>query len=311
MKRFEDYKREVILAYEKKKKEGTLPRKLASYTTANLKAECLNVFHNRYSEKDSETFKSLFGERDSGEEYVKRIKAEGPDKFKPLDNFLKGKVGTPKEITIELLAWFIDFEPRPYKSGDIYVLVKSEWESANTQTIQTPLPVPVSEPAPVSIQPENPQGETQPKESELLSVLPIDAQISNIGYLGIPVKFYKGIIAFFAAVIIIVGSYFIYDKPQCMYWDGEQYQSIDCDQKVDGATIVALDTFRLAHLKRIKNIALITRNDIGKIHYSKINGKVEFYTTGGENPADSRKRLLPMSEHMYVEYVEPAKSKIP
>lgn len=65
----------------KRKKEETWPRKLANHRTANLKAECLNVFHKRYSERDSETFKSLFGERDNPEDYLKRIRAEGADKF--------------------------------------------------------------------------------------------------------------------------------------------------------------------------------------------------------------------------------------
>jgi hypothetical protein len=49
--------------------------------------------------------------------------------------------------------------------------------------------------------------------------------------------------------------------------------------------------------------SLITRNSIGIVHYSKINGKVEFYTTGGTNPEDTARRLLPLTEYMFEKYI--------
>lgn len=88
-----------------------------------------------------------------------------------------------------------------------------------------------------------------------------------------------------------------------MEWDKDHYESIACDQKVNGSVVVALDTSRLSHLKKITNIKSITRSDLRKVYYSKIDGTVEFYTTGGENPTDNRRRLLPMTEHMYEKYV--------
>ncbi|WP_158797884.1 hypothetical protein [Pedobacter sp. L105] len=132
-----------------------------------------------------------------------------------------------------------------------------------------------------------------------------EIQNSGTTTFGVPRKFNKSILAFFGAFIIFSGSYIVYilRDHQCMYWDGGQYQSIGCNEKVNGATIIALDTSRLAHLKRITNLSSITINDIGKIYYSKVYGKVEFYTTGGENPNDSHKRLLPMTKYMYDKYV--------
>jgi len=108
-------------------------------------------------------------------------------------------------------------------------------------------------------------------------------------------------------VIIVIGVIIfikvIWPKDECMYWDGDQYQTIACEQKADGIVIVNLDTFRRAHLKRIKNLESIKLRDIGKVHYSTVGGVPEFYTMGGENPADTAKRLLPLTRGMYEKYI--------
>src|SRR5690606_19463251 len=36
------------------------------------------------------------------------------DGFRPLVNFLEGKTRNPDERVVKILAWLIDFEPRPY-----------------------------------------------------------------------------------------------------------------------------------------------------------------------------------------------------
>jgi len=109
------------------------------------------------------------------------------------------------------------------------------------------------------------------------------------------------VIALVTGVIIYIGS--TGSKDECMYWDGDQYNSIACEQRADGIVIVDLDTFRLAHLKRIKNPGSIQLRDIGKVHYSTVGGVPEFYTMGGENPTDTAKRLLPLSRGMYEKYI--------
>lgn len=43
------------------------------------------------------------------------IRRFDPDKFKPLNNFLKKGTNTDLK-NIELLAWLIDFRPRPYSN---------------------------------------------------------------------------------------------------------------------------------------------------------------------------------------------------
>lgn len=314
LKRFDDYKKEVILAYKKKKNEGSLPSNLRDHTPANLKKECMDEFPGRYLDKDSETFKSLFGKGNNAEEYFQKIKASDPDIFRPLNTFLKKNTesGTHNR-NIELLAWLINFEFRPHRPVDFYT--KSEPER---EKIIPKEPAPVAEPDVLAREPETEElketdiiNESDEKiiiEEEVHGVSVItsdDTQNVNNKIINIPRKFNKTIISFFGASIILICSYILYDKSkhQCMYWNNDHYQSIACDQKVNGAIIIAADTSRLEHLKKITNLSKITINDIGKVYYSKVYNKVEFYTTGGENPTDNRKRLLPMTKYMYEKYI--------
>lgn len=133
--RFEDYKQAVIASYKKKKLAGTLPPNLEDHTSANLRNECMAVFHKRYSDKDKETFKAFYGEKESEAEYYQKMKVTSPDKFKPLHLFLKHNMhkGTHYK-NIELLAWLIDFEPRPHRPGDLTkILEKEQRESCATK----------------------------------------------------------------------------------------------------------------------------------------------------------------------------------
>lgn len=269
MKRFEDYKQEVILAYEKKKKDGKLSPNLIRHTTANLKRECIEVFFDRYSDRDEHTFISLFGKANSREEYFTLVRESDPDVFRPLNNFLRGNADGTREKNIELLAWLIDFEPRP-----LYKYI----EVGNSD-----FPEPGRKPVPK---------ERKHPENIIYKIIVLFRKSQEI--LGLFIALVIGIIIY----IVTTGH-----DQQCMYWDGKQYESIACDQKVDGANIIAQDTLRLNRLKKITNISSITRNDIRKIYYSKIDNKVEFYTAGGENPEDARKRLLPMTERMFKKYV--------
>jgi len=124
LKPFEDYKGEVLLAYQKKKEERSLSHDLLNHTPASLKRECINVFPSRYCEKDKETFKSLFGLADSKEEYYQKIRAADPDIFRPLNYFLRGRILKTHERNIYLLAWLIDFEDEHVEIPDIEPLVQ-------------------------------------------------------------------------------------------------------------------------------------------------------------------------------------------
>jgi len=260
LKPFEDYKTEVLLAYQKKKDEGLLPNNLVHHTPANIKRECINEFPARFSEKDTETFKSLVGPANSPDEYYKKIRDADPDIFRPLNNFLRGQTDNTNDRNIYLLAWLINFEPEPE-------------EPLEVTTVIPPLEPP----------------------SDIFS--------KTISWIRDEFKrkqtIYTIILIMLCAIIIWYGIL----KPRHMYWSGNEYKPLAFYQETEGLMVVKLDTFRLRHLKKITNLKLIKRTDIGKVHYSSIKREYQFYTTGGENPEDTTKRLLPMSELIYEKYV--------
>lgn len=310
MKRFEDYKQEVIQAYEKKKKnEVTFPHNLHYPTPANLKNECLNVFQNRYSGKDNGTFKAIFREKDSAEAYFTAIQTAEADQFKALSNFLKGNTKNTSDRYIELLAWLIDFQPRPHIPATGYEidLDKPKNKSVPEQETTVPTPGTTIEETPVVNTIDIPVNGTETSEDNDSTGTDSPGNAgTDKGVFGIPRKLYKTIAVCVLTFVVLSGSYFFYiiNRPDCMYWDGDQYQYIDCDQRQDyGTIILPVDAYKFAHLKRIKKRSQIRRSDIGKVHYSKINNEVEFYTVKSENPTDTARKLLPMTSYIFNKYV--------
>lgn len=111
---FTSYTDSVFKAYQMKKEKGKLSLNLVAPTPAKLKQECSIVYSERYKEKDSKTLRLFFLPKDDPTDYGISIRNTDTDRFKPLSNFLKGKTSETEDKNIELLAWLIDFEPRPY-----------------------------------------------------------------------------------------------------------------------------------------------------------------------------------------------------
>lgn len=109
----DNYRSEIWRYYENKKISGDLSLNLSFPTAAKLRNECLLKFRKGLANADYRMLKSFLERPDNEEIYEAAIKRFDPDKFKPLNNFLKRGTKTD-EKNIELLAWLIDFQPRPY-----------------------------------------------------------------------------------------------------------------------------------------------------------------------------------------------------
>lgn len=86
-----------------------------------------------------------------------------------------------------------------------------------------------------------------------------------------------------------------------MYWTGDQ--CIACNKKIGDTSIIALDTIKVAHLKKVIRPNTFTENSLGKIWYSKIEGKVEFFTSKGFHPIYTDRRLRPVTMYMLNKYI--------
>lgn len=298
---FTTYKAQVIKTYEKKKVEGLLPLNLQLPTPAKLKDECLAIIAHRFSIKDKEALTQFFGHSESN--FEREIRKVEIDKFKPLVNFLKGKTQETEDRNIELLAWLIDFNPRPYLFGCSYAddaAIKKDVKTENVTVEEKPNNQKKSF---ENTEVNNPSFEQEKKKINNID----DRQKKTL------VRTSKFKYAASFTIIVILGLLFFYsgiswisnpfNNKNYMYWAKDHYEAIDDDQTILNKQIIKLDKDRLQNFKKITRLDTLKEECIGKIWYSKINNEVEFYTTSGMHPEHTEKSLKLVSKHIFDTYI--------
>jgi hypothetical protein len=317
---FDDYKEKVILAYQKKKEANAISINLLRPTPGKLKDECLSVFGERCLKKDEKTLRLFFGPKDNIMDYGQGIGKFEIDKFRPLLNFLNGKTNVTEEKNIELLAWLIDFEPRPFQYGTNYKEdVKAEIAQEVIDDTQKT---------------ENKDNRVSPnQENDEIGNKEVKAVVADIPVIGNEVidepeeitykiqtafgkvntpkqpvlgsKIKKAITSFMIIAAASGGTYLFVSaqKEECMYWTGDRYKRISCNQKIENVSIIALDTAKSAHLRKITQPDTLTQSSVGKVWYTKIDGEIEFYTSDGFHPVYNDVRLKPVTVYILNKYV--------
>lgn len=109
----EKYRSEVLRFYEEKKASGELSMNLMYPTCANIRNEFRSLFNAGCDKLDNRILKEFLKipfDKEISDLTVKKCDTET---FKAFCNFLKKGIQT-RERNIELLAWMIDFRPRPF-----------------------------------------------------------------------------------------------------------------------------------------------------------------------------------------------------
>jgi len=294
---FAEYQRQVLLTYHQKKAEHTLSLNLIHSTPAKLRAECAAVFIARHSKKDEQILQTFFGPHDDEPGYIHTIKRFDIDKFRPLDNFLKKQIVRPDEKNIELLAWLIDFQPRPWQWDFDYAaarisLAESIPEAGTSGSLLE--------------NGENDQEErleiTQEKQEETgtktsIKTVPV-MELNKAPSISRRIL----ITAFILLALSGAGGYWILTSislhEQCMCWTGDHYRRVSCKQRPGENPVYAMDSLKLEKFKRITTPDTLTANAIGRVWYSKINGNIEYYTADGFHPVHTERRLHPLTVYM-------------
>lgn len=306
---YSEYKLRVLKQYNLKQKEGSLALNLMKPSPAKLKRECL-IALERTKADDFKTLGDFFGPRENLAAYAQAIKRIETDKFRPLENFLKGRVQNPDDKNIELLAWLIDFPGRPFRFGA--EVLEQEFIPAEIREIKKQ---------------NNPLSAV-----ETMQIYGAGNQVASSIEIGKPPliakpwantisKYKKHFII--AGIVLILGAVgfsirsteFGKSLPDpansgnnCMYWTGQQYVEVACDKQMPNTLVIGLDPLRLDHFKKISRLDSISESDIGKVWYYKVQrDKVEFYSGGGTHPDYPKKQLKPMTKYMYNKYVRPYK----
>lgn len=283
---FADYQAEVLRSYHTKKAENAISLKLIHPTPAKLRDACEETVNNRLLRKDMNAIRSFFGDYGDATAYVKAIRKFDVDSFRPLNKFLRGDIKSTDAKNIELLAWLIDFEPRPYRA-DSDLFIKMEHEIAVTSKEK-------------GIEKHEVERESsQPlQESTVVTRVPAkEIRLSDTWKVAVLI-----------AVTLLLGAvgflYWGHNEPEeCMIWTVDRYRPVSCSQKSGNMLIMALDTVKVAHFKKIMRPDTITANSLGRVWYSKIDNEVEFFTSDGYHPIHTERRLKPLTLYMLNKYI--------
>lgn len=335
----------VLQDYEKKRAENLLSLLLMDPTPARLKDECINVCSKRYSRKDGRLLNAFFGEGDDKSLVSKAIAKKKVDEFRPVLNYLNKDTTRPDGKYVELVAWLIDFERRPYQLGEDYdIELEEDKPIKNSEELESMIggadeflqELRLKEEVEIAAEiqemdPDNPLQSTNigSDETTLTNPLPASdnldtsAQLSKYEELkpSSPfVKFRLKYLIFSALLVFVVFTGFLvyrnFDRTSnqqlntapptgsgCMEWIDDHYEQVPCSSKPNGRHVIAVDPQKLKYFRKINKPDTLTMDDIGKVWYIKLNGKMEFYTAEGFHPLDMNRRLRPISAYIIDKYI--------
>lgn len=287
MEMFSRYSALVLEDYRKKKDIKELSLNLLKPSPAKLRSECLFKLSTGLSAGDSEILRLFFGPKDDVAELERTIRNSDSDRFKPLSNFLNGKTSTTDEKNIELLAWLIDFQPRPYQS---YLKSRSteDKQLAVVETKHETLDV---------------------AENSDLNII----ESTSRGFLRTAATLFRQkrtVVNMFAALIAVIIIYLLWPSKQCMYWAGDHYEPVSCNEKIPNTLAIALDQDKVDEFKKITKPDTITYNSLGYVWYSKIDKKIEYFTSGGAHPVHDDRYLRPVTKYIIDKYVKGEKKNV-
>lgn len=88
-----------------------------------------------------------------------------------------------------------------------------------------------------------------------------------------------------------------------MYWLGDHYQPTN-NARIKGVNIFPFNAKLVSDFRKITDQDTLTTRSVGKVWYVKINNKPEFYTTSGFHPGDTRRILKPLTKYILEKYTQ-------
>lgn len=308
-----DYTRLVIEAYKKKRQNNELSPLLSQSTPGNIRRECANVYQERFEKKDEQMLRAFFGPAEQGRRFLAAIQEFDVNKFKPLDKYLKGGGKNPiSDRNLELLAWLIDFQHRPYlfdnyvnlSDEELSFINESALDAGEMQTESAPGENGLNKKEEGSESLEHgtgkiPASEKNEKESPILS----NGFIKNDTAKS---RYKRAVIIFLILAICSGGVYIIWQQNRdtvCGYWAGDHYQEVPCSEDPRGRIILSISKERMQGFRKITQKDTITEWSVGKAYYIKNDDTIECYTEGGNYPLDLTRNLKLLSRRIFDKYL--------
>lgn len=274
---FDEYRASVLNTYKLKKKAGALTPNLMRSTPNKLREECLDVFNRKLLDEDLPAVSGFFGHKKDKTEYAQAIRKFDVDKFRPLDKFIKGHTAGTEDKNVELLAWLIGYEPRPFKYGHTYVIDGEDKSREKAVKVIR-----------------GDESEKKKKSWLTFAAIVIMVLLSGAGYLML--KRDKSPEIQHVAPSVING--------QCMYWSGDRYTAVPCSEAHKDTPVVPLNSLKLNLLRKVTDISKINENSLGKVWYVRLRkDDYEYFTDSGFHPVDTQLRLKPITKFILARHI--------
>ncbi|MDA3613775.1 hypothetical protein [Polluticaenibacter yanchengensis] len=343
---YQDYIDRILEEYEKKKLANELSDSLLLLTTAKLRNECLSVYKKRYNKRyDEKALQSFFGIIDEQEDMLRSIKRINVDKFRQPISLLRGEIKDTDIKNVELIAWLVDFQPRPFVFGRDYSRTEDletkrtiteiekrtnqdnvdeicEWEigigndtdsgdnSGGGQNIEGEQYTEGINDGKGTLMKQEYKDRRKGIQEEIPKI-PISKWYSYSSKKVAVIAFVLLAVAFTFKERLMIEIGVLFANNKCMYWNGEYYVAAPCDEKVKGRFLIALDEEKIKDFKKITNPDTLDQNDVGSVWYTKITkDSLEYYTGYGNHPVWYNKRLKPLSKYIVDTHILKSKKNI-
>ncbi|MFV5699802.1 hypothetical protein ACM55H_15670 [Flavobacterium sp. ZT3R17] len=282
---FEQYKSAIKVKYEEKKIED-VSGILLNPTPAQLRNLCLMIFDNLLSKSDENIFKLFFNVKEEGS-LRKSMENSDIARFRPIISFLKGEKDSDNSTRIELAAILIDFNPRPYNK---YLLNVKINEIGNVEV-------------PSLMEKDEAGDENLPLDKWVEK----EFELKNIG------RFKKRKVIIFTVFLSLFFMGYtvkniIFPEKECMMWDGNHYEAIDCKNEKLGIGNISSVVVLNENLLSFKKIEVNTNTVFFKkgkpiVWYGKsFDGSYEYFNQPGLHP-ETEKTLKPISQYIIKKYI--------
>ncbi|MGB8192994.1 MAG: hypothetical protein WCF67_13785 [Chitinophagaceae bacterium] len=309
-----DYVKNVFDEYQRKKAEPETSGLLTQPTTANLRDACIELCARRFSIRDQGILKTFFGNFNADvDSCVQAIRDHNVNRFRPLVKFMRTGKTDPNVRHINLLAWLIDYQDRPFRGSYVTPVTKGNEVEAEEDDEEDDISRNSGDSGDNVTDIPPPQAKGQDVAEKTKDPVSVENDKTNKKWWE---KIYsrKTVVTILILLAANVGAYTWWTSVQppyptgnekCMYWADDHYQPVSCTQKVKNSLVIALDSQKLNGFKRITTPDTITLNSIGNVWYTKVNGNIEYYTSEGFHPIDIRLRLKPITQFMINKYIHP------
>lgn len=273
---FQAYKDDVVAAFISKQTHEPDQDWLIRPTRARLKQRCLQLASAELKPGDESILREFFEIEGRGVRYRDAIDVWNAEDFKTLEIFLKKPETQPAEKNVQLLAWLIQFEPRPfaeYQKGLTDRPVNEERNREKTDHAETPNEV-----------------EDSKKERDN-KVWPVRESAKSR---------WKQIAAGGGVLLTILAAWYIYrsDDNKCMYWNGEHYVATACTVPRLDTPIVPLDPARLRGFRQLRHLDTLTSYAVDRFWYAQKGKHVDVFTGPGVHPVYPDRRLKLVKDYV-------------